>query len=268
MLLILLDVLICLLVFLGLLRQGNWLLIGLTALSMLGLIVSWLSLGVESVAVLALGDFCIDPDSSIINITQPELGLSADLLSYYLTCDDGSLNPFHQSLTLSHRAMSTIHSQIHSLERGAIAEFPSAQTSLHATQQTLNTTEQIFHHLTALIHCRGFNKHYVEVLRGICYNAMEGTLYLCVFSFLTLLSYCSTVYTLPRIWQKLKHDRPPNLRDIEEDEDPFSPECRRPRHLARPAMPAFYAYASSFAGQGSAQASAPPISSTHIAHYM
>ncbi|XP_041038289.1 protein tweety homolog 1 [Carcharodon carcharias] len=266
-LLILLDVLICLLVLLGLLTQGTWMLIGLTALSMLGLIVSWLSLGVESVAVLALGDFCIDPDSSVSNITQTKLGINADLLDYYLTCDDGALNPFHYSVTLSYRAMSTIHSQINSLERGAIAEFPSAQASLLAAQQALNTTERVLHHLTALIHCQGFNKHYVEVLRGICYDAMEGTLYLCAFSFLTVLSHCSMVYTLPRIWRKLHNHRAPKLGEVDEEE-PFSPMCRRPRVLPRPALPTFYAYASSFTRQGGTHPTAPPISNAHIAHYM
>ncbi|XP_072345192.1 protein tweety homolog 1-A-like [Scyliorhinus torazame] len=102
--------------------------------------------------------------------------------------------------------MSTIFSQIHSLQRGAIAEFPSAQRSLLSAGQTVNSTERLFHHLTALIHCREFNKHYEDLLRGICYSAMEGTLYLCVFSILSLLSHCShTVYSLPQIRETLNY---------------------------------------------------------------
>uniref|UniRef100_A0A8C8YVV2 Protein tweety homolog n=1 Tax=Prolemur simus TaxID=1328070 RepID=A0A8C8YVV2_PROSS len=117
----------------------------MTVMSLLVLILSWGSMGLEAATAVGLSDFCSNPDIYILNLTQEETGLSSDILSYYFLCNQAVSNPFQQRLTLSQRALANIHSQLQGLEREAVPQFPSAQVGN-------------FHQLVALLHCRGLHK--------------------------------------------------------------------------------------------------------------
>ncbi|XP_074926629.1 protein tweety homolog 1 [Chelonoidis abingdonii] len=130
----------------------------MTVMSFFVLILSWGSLGLEMAAAVGLSDFCSDPDGFILNLTQAKTELSPEILQYYLTCSQDVPNPFQQRLTMSQRALSSIHSQLHGLEREAIPQFPAAERNLVSVQGTLNSTESNFHQLVALLNCRGLHK--------------------------------------------------------------------------------------------------------------
>ncbi|XP_028677781.1 protein tweety homolog 1 isoform X1 [Erpetoichthys calabaricus] len=264
-LLLLLDLLVCLFILLGLAKQARWLLIVMTIFAWVSLILSWGSLGLESAAAVALSDFCVDPDSFILNATQISLGSSPGALEYYLTCNQDPSGPFQQSLTHCQRLLSNIHSQLDGLERAALAEFPLAEKSLYDVQRILNTTEGNFHQLVALLNCRGLNKDYTDALKGLCYDGMEGVLYLCLFSVLSALSFTAMLCTLPPAWRHIHK----NSRDYEESEDssedPFgSHQARRQTAVSRAGpgevLPGFYNYPRG--------CSAPPLSTAPpLSHY-
>ncbi|XP_017716413.1 PREDICTED: protein tweety homolog 1 isoform X2 [Rhinopithecus bieti] len=157
-LLLLLELLVCLFTLLGLAKQSKWLVIVMTVMSLLVLILSWGSMGLEAATAVGLSDFCSNPDPYVLNLTQEETGLSSDILSYYFLCNQAVSNPFQQRLTLSQRALANIHSQLLGLEREAVPQFPSAQRPLLSLEETVNVTEGNFHQLVALLHCRGLHK--------------------------------------------------------------------------------------------------------------
>jgi len=126
-LLLLLELLVCLFTLLGLAKQSKWLVIVMTVMSLLVLVLSWGSMGLEAATAVGLSDFCSSPDTYILNLTQEETGLSSDILNYYFLCNQAVSNPFQQRLTLSQRALANIHSQLQGLEREAVPQFPSAQ---------------------------------------------------------------------------------------------------------------------------------------------
>ncbi|XP_021101792.1 protein tweety homolog 1 isoform X2 [Heterocephalus glaber] len=109
-------------------------------------------------------------------------------------------NPFQQRLTLSQRALANIHAQLQGLEREAAPQFPSAQKPLLSLEETLNVTEGNFHQLVALLHCRGLHKDYSAALRGLCEDALEGLLFLLLFSLLSAGALVTTLCSLPRAW--------------------------------------------------------------------
>ncbi|XP_077837946.1 protein tweety homolog 1 isoform X8 [Macaca mulatta] len=158
-LLLLLELLVCLFTLLGLAKQSKWLVIVMTVMSLLVLVLSWGSMGLEAATAVGLSDFCSNPDPYVLNLTQEETGLSSDILSYYFLCNQAVSNPFQQRLTLSQRALANIHSQLLGLEREAVPQFPSAQKPLLSLEETLNVTEGNFHQLVALLHCRGLHKN-------------------------------------------------------------------------------------------------------------
>uniref|UniRef100_A0A673AVZ0 Protein tweety homolog n=1 Tax=Sphaeramia orbicularis TaxID=375764 RepID=A0A673AVZ0_9TELE len=166
-LLLLLDLIVCLFILLGLAKQARWLLILMTVLAWLALFLSWGSLGLETATVVALSDFCSDPNTFILNSTQFNTGTSSDVLDYYLTCRR-MYSPFQQLLTQSQRALSNIHTHLSSLERNALTQIPKAETSLREVQQILNSTEGNFHQLVALLNCRGLNKVKLRQSFALC----------------------------------------------------------------------------------------------------
>ncbi|XP_077887591.1 protein tweety homolog 1 isoform X3 [Ictidomys tridecemlineatus] len=126
-LLLLLELLVCLFTLVGLAKQSKWLVVVMTAMSLLVLVLSWGSMGLEAATAVGLSDFCSNPDTYVLNLTQEETGLSSDILNYYFLCNQAITNPFQQKPLLS-------------------------------LEETLNVTEGNFHQLVALLHCRGLHK--------------------------------------------------------------------------------------------------------------
>uniref|UniRef100_A0A803JM92 Protein tweety homolog n=1 Tax=Xenopus tropicalis TaxID=8364 RepID=A0A803JM92_XENTR len=267
-LLLLLDLIICLFTLLGLAKQIKWLVIVMTVVSFFVLLLSWGSMGLEMATAVGLSDFCSDPDAYVMNQTQAITNINPDILQYYISCNQDVTNPFRQRLTMSQRALSNIHSQLHGLEREAVPQFPTAEKNLLVVQGMLNTTEGNFHHLVALLNCRGLHKDYVDALKGLCYDGMEGILFLLLFSFLSALSFTAAICSLPRAWKRFQN-RDLDYDDMDED-DPFNPQARREMlHVTgRPHLPSFYSYSSSCDSHSSLRVSAPPISNAPVSQYM
>uniref|UniRef100_A0AAA9SRM3 Protein tweety homolog n=1 Tax=Bos taurus TaxID=9913 RepID=A0AAA9SRM3_BOVIN len=220
-LLLLLELLVCLFTLLGLARQSKWLVIVMTVMSLLVLVLSWGSMGLEAATAVGLSDFCSSPDSYILNLTQEETGLGSDILNYYFLCNQAVSNPFQQRLTLSQRALANIHSQLQGLEREAVPQFPSAQKPVLSLEETLNVTEGNFHQLVALLHCRGLHKDYGSALRGLCEDTLEGLLFLLLFSLLSAGALATVLCSLPRAWALFP---PSDDYEDTDDDDPFNPQ--------------------------------------------
>uniref|UniRef100_A0A8C2LDP0 Protein tweety homolog n=1 Tax=Cricetulus griseus TaxID=10029 RepID=A0A8C2LDP0_CRIGR len=214
-LLLLLVLLVCLFTLLGLAKQSKWLVVVMTAMSLLVLVLSWGSLGLEAATAVGLSDFCSNPDAYVLNLTQEETGLSSDVLNYYFLCNQEVSNPFQQRLTLSQRALASIHSQLQGLEREAVPQFPAAQKPLISLEETLNATEGRFHQLTPL------PQDYGSALRGLCEDALEGLLFLMLFSLLSAGALATTLCSLPRAWALFP---PSDDYDDTDDDDPFNPQ--------------------------------------------
>ncbi|KAK3571954.1 hypothetical protein QTP86_020501 [Hemibagrus guttatus] len=261
-LLLLLDLVVCLFILLGLAKQARWLLIlvRMTILAWLALFLSWGSLGLETATVVALSDFCFDPNTFVLNSTHFNARTSTEILDYYLTCSRKMTSPFQQLLTQSQRALSSIHSHLSSLERDALPRFPKADNPLREVQQMLNSTEGNFHQLVALLNCRSLNKDYIDSLKGLCYDGMEGLLYLSLYSFLSALAFTAILCSLPGAWRSFSRDSEEYDDSDSESEDPFtSHQARRQtaRGSQRGALPPFYSYQG--AGWTSPFSSAPPL---------
>nr|XP_023684928.1 protein tweety homolog 2-like isoform X1 [Paramormyrops kingsleyae] len=214
---------ISLAVFLGLAKQSRWLLTILTVFGLLTLVVSWASLGADTAVAVGTSDFCVSPDKFIVN--QTEDIVPAAITHYYLYCSPSLLNPFQKLLTIFQRSLTTMQTQTQSLLLSTALHFPTAQRDLFGIQQILNTSESSLHQLTALLDCRSLHKDYLEAVVGLCYDGVEGLLYLCLFSLMSAGAFCVLLCAIPRL---LKHiaSREREYDDIDE-EDPFNPRARR-----------------------------------------
>ncbi|XP_028311045.1 protein tweety homolog 2-like [Gouania willdenowi] len=223
LLLLILDLVICLAMGLGMAKHSHCLLITIMGFVVLSLILSWASLGAGTAAAVGTSDFCVSPNKFIVNQTKDFL--SADVAHYYLFCSPNLPNPFQQSVTICQRSLTTMQIQIQGLLQFSLLVFPTAERDLLGIQRLLNSTEFSIHQLTALLDCRGLHKDYLDALMGVCYDGVEGLLYLSLFSLLAACSLSATLCAIFRLWT-LIGSRDKEYDDIDE-EDPFNPQARQ-----------------------------------------
>ncbi|XP_039680505.1 protein tweety homolog 2-like isoform X3 [Perca fluviatilis] len=259
LLLLILDLVICLAICLGMAKQSRWLLITIMAFVVLSMILSWASLGAGTATAVGTSDFCVSPNKFIVNQTKDFL--SADVAHYYLFCSPNLPNPFQQSLTICKRSLTTMQMQIKGLLQFSLPFFPTAERDLLGIQRLLNSTEFSLHQLTALLDCRGLHKDYLDALMGVCYDGVEGLLYLSLFSLLAACALSAMLCAIFRVWT-LIGSRDKEYDDIDE-EDPFNPEARRISYNPRRSnIHSFCSYTSSLGNQASLHP--PPQSASNV----
>ncbi|XP_012675475.1 protein tweety homolog 2 isoform X2 [Clupea harengus] len=267
LLILILDLVICLAACLGLAKQSRWLLTTMMVFGVLTLILSWASLGAEIAAAVGTSDFCVSPDKFIMNRTKDFI--RSDIVHYYLYCSQTLPNPFQQSLTVFQRSLTTMQIQIQGLLQFAVPLFPTAERDLTSIQNLLNSSEASLHQLTALLDCRGLNKDYLDALMGVCYDGVEGLLYLCLFSLLASCAFTVMLCAIPRAWRQIAN-RERDYDDIDE-EDPFNPSARRmTSHTpgTHGNMQSFCSYSSSMGSQTSLHPPTQTVSNAPVSEYM
>ncbi|XP_026108050.1 protein tweety homolog 2-like isoform X2 [Carassius auratus] len=249
LLILILDLVICLAACLGLAKQSRWLLTTMMVCGVLTLILSWASLGADVATAVGTSDFCVAPDKFLMNQTKDVI--SSDIVQYYLYCSQTLPNPFQQSLTVFQRSLTTMQIQIQGLLQFAVPLFPTAERDLLSIQHLLNNSEASLHQLTALLDCRGLNKDYLDALIGVCYDGVEGLLYLALFSLLAACAFSVMLCAIPRAWRQIAN-RDRDYDDID-DGDPFNPQTRRmmSHHSEQGNMHSFCSYSSSMGSQTS-----------------
>ncbi|KAL2297832.1 hypothetical protein Nmel_016397 [Mimus melanotis] len=282
---------VCLLACLGLAKHSRCLLVMMLCCGLLMLVLSWASMAVDTAAAVVSGaggegrampstvgitdvplspqgtsDFCVAPDKFIMNQTDDEI--SAEVVHYYLYCDQSLSSPFQQALTVFQRSLTTMQIQIQGLIQYALPLFPTAEKDLLGVQQLLNSSETSLHQLTALLDCRGLHKDYLDGLIGICYDGVEGLLYLGLFSLLAAAAFSTVICAAPRAWKQLA-GRDRDYDDMDE-EDPFNPQARRiaTHRPPRGQLRSFCSYSSSLGSQSSLHPPAQTVSNAPVSEYM
>uniref|UniRef100_A0A671WVE3 Protein tweety homolog n=1 Tax=Sparus aurata TaxID=8175 RepID=A0A671WVE3_SPAAU len=171
-------------------------------------------------------------------------------------------------LTIFQRSLTTMQIQIQGLLQFAVPLFPSAERDLVGIQHVLNSSEASLHQLTALLDCRGLNKDYLDAMVGVCYDGVEGVLYLCLFSTLAACAFTVMLCAIPRAWRQIAC-RERDYDDIDE-EDPFNPRVRRiaAQNPNLTNMHSFCSYSSSMGSQTSLHPPAPAVSNAPMSEYM
>ncbi|XP_037659839.1 protein tweety homolog 2-like [Choloepus didactylus] len=256
----------CLVTCLGLAKHSKCLLALMLCCGVLALILSWASLAADTAAAVGTSDFCVAPDTFILNITQGQV--RTEVTRYYLYCSQSASSPFQQVLTVFQRSLTTMQIQIGGLLQFAVPHFPSAEGDLLEIQLLLNSSEAGLHQLTAMLDCRGLHKDYLDALTGVCYDGIEGLLYLGLFSLLAALAFSIMICTGPRAWRHFA-TRDRDYDDIDDD-DPFNPQarCIAAYNPPRGQLHSFCSYSSGLGSQTSLQPPAQTISNAPVSEYM
>ncbi|XP_017499493.2 protein tweety homolog 2 isoform X2 [Manis javanica] len=266
LLLFILDLVICFIACLGLAKHSRCLLALMLCCGVPALLLSWTSLAADAAAAVGTSDFCVAPDTFILNVTESQI--HTEVTRYYLYCTQSGNSPFQQALTIFQRSLTTMQIQVAGLLQFAVALFPTAEKDLLEIQLLLNSSESSFHQLTAMLDCRGLHKDYLDALTGICYDGIEGLLYLGLFSLLATLAFSTMICVGPQAWKHFT-TRDRDYDDID-DEDPFNPQARRiaAHNPPRGQLRSFCSYSSGLGSQTSLQPPAQTISNAPVSEYM
>ncbi|XP_032900444.1 protein tweety homolog 2 isoform X1 [Amblyraja radiata] len=271
LLLLIIDLVICLVAFLGLAKRSRLLLTLMIVIGILTLILSWVSLGLDTAAAVGISDFCVAPDKVIMNMTQNKI--SSDVVHYYLYCSHSTRNPFQKTLSSFQRSLTTMQLQVQGLMHIAIPVFPMAQKDIIGIMQVLNKSESNLHQLTAMLDCRGLHKDYLDALNGVCYDGVEGLLYLLLFSLLAAAGFCALICAISRGYVHFA-SRDRDYDDMDEA-DPFNPQARRiaTHNPTRSQIHSFCSFNSSIGSQTNVQPAAnasiaQPLNTAPVSEYM
>ncbi|XP_015426192.1 PREDICTED: protein tweety homolog 2 [Myotis davidii] len=266
LLLFILDLAVCLIACVGLAKRSRCLLALLLCGGLLAVILSWTSLAADAAAAVGTSDFCAAPDTFILNITETQL--STEVTRYYLYCNQSVSSPFQQALTIFQRSLTAMQTQVAELLRAAVPFFPTAEEELLGIQLLLNSSESSLHQLTALLDCRGLHKDYLDALAGVCYDGIEGLLFLGLFSLLAALAFSTMIRAGPPAWKRFT-TRDRDYNDIDDD-DPFNPQARRIAAYipSRGRLPSFCSYSGSLDSQPGLQPPAQTVSNAPVSEYM
>nr|XP_023507877.1 protein tweety homolog 2 isoform X2 [Equus caballus] len=156
LLLFILDLVLCFIACLGLAKRSRCLLALMLCCGLLALLLSWTSLAADTATAVATSDFCVAPDTFILNITEGQI--RTEVTRYYLYCSQSLSSPFQQALTIFQRSLTTMQIQVVGLLQFAVPLFPTAEKDLLGIQLLLNSSESSLHQLTAMLDCRGLHK--------------------------------------------------------------------------------------------------------------
>uniref|UniRef100_G1PQ31 Protein tweety homolog n=1 Tax=Myotis lucifugus TaxID=59463 RepID=G1PQ31_MYOLU len=266
LLLFILDLVICLIACVGLAKRSRCLLALLLCCGLLAVILSWTSLAADAAAAVGTSDFCAAPDTFILNFTETQL--STEVTRYYLYCNQSVSSPFQQALTRLPELLTPMPMQtpvwLLWLERPLCTR---CCEDLLSIQLLLNSSESSLHQLTALLDCRGLHKDYLD-LAGVCYDGIEGLLYLGLFSLLAALAFSTMIRAGPPAWKRFT-TRDRDYNDIDDD-DPFNPQARRIAAYipSRGRLPSFCSYSGSLDSQPGLQPPAQTVSNAPVSEYM
>ncbi|ELW68355.1 Protein tweety like protein 2 [Tupaia chinensis] len=242
LLLFILDLVVCFVACLGLAKRSRCLLASMLCCGVLTLLLSWTSLAADTAAAVGTSDFCVAPDTFILNLTQGQI--STEVTHYYLYCSQSASSPFQQALTTFQRSLTTMQIQVTGLLQVALPLYPTAERDLLGIQD------------------------YLDALTGVCYDGIEGLLYLGLFSLLAALAFSTMICAGPRAWKHCA-SRDRNYDDID-DGDPFNPQARRiaAHNPPRGQLHSFCSYSSGLGSQTSLHPPAQTISNAPVSEYM
>uniref|UniRef100_A0AAQ4P5L3 Protein tweety homolog n=1 Tax=Gasterosteus aculeatus aculeatus TaxID=481459 RepID=A0AAQ4P5L3_GASAC len=250
--LLLFDVLICLLVLFGLIRNSKATLPG-----------GYNRCSTRHDGIFffqTASDFCVSPDTYVTEMADRYAVI--DQAGISKPSDRNNGGPFLQKLSGSHKALVEMQDDVSELLRSATREYKQTQGSLEEIQGILNTTEISLHQLTALVDCRSLHMDFVQAVTGLCYDGLEGLIYLVLFSFITALMFSSIVCAVPHTWQRKRNE--------EDSEDESLSHGGRQNHdnLYRVHMPSLYSCGSSYGSETSIPAAAHTVSNAPVTEYL
>ncbi|KAI0236974.1 Protein tweety [Lamellibrachia satsuma] len=202
-------VLLCLVLFLGIIRSSKCTLLVFCALGIFTMVLCWMVASVHFGVSVGLSDFCVAPDEYVESLAKKST--QKDILKYYLDCQPGDKSPFKQQLK---GAFDGVIGANHSLAQCSDLALKVLLKSefwqyVEKVSAGLRDVEQRILRLQSLMECTHLNDDYVNAVNAACYSLLPGIIFVLLSLVITGLLLTVLVVMASRAWRNFgKRKRP------------------------------------------------------------
>ncbi|GFG32829.1 hypothetical protein Cfor_06329 [Coptotermes formosanus] len=210
----------CVVLLFGVARHSRCALITFSVFGLFAVIISWLLSSLYLATAVALGDLCIAPDAFLERevVTTPK----ADILSYYIRCDQSRNNPFFQRLLQGQQAVKAMSSNLVTVAR--IAKELYKPTELHPKLDVLTTdinqVDNLASGLSTLLDCKSLHRQYLNATHSVCDLGLYGLSFMLAASVAAGFFFTVLVWVDSHTWIYIRRRR--DYLQVDE-QDPFLP---------------------------------------------
>ncbi|PNF23203.1 hypothetical protein B7P43_G02726 [Cryptotermes secundus] len=183
-------------------------------------IISWLLSSLYLATAVALGDLCMSPDGFLEReaATTPK----ADILNYYIRCDQSRTNPFFQRLRQGQNAVKEMSSNLVTVARIAKELYKPADLhpKLDVLTTDINQVDKLATGLSTLLDCKNLHRQYLNATRSVCDLGLYGLSFMLAASVAAGFFFTVLVWVDSHTWIYIRRRR--DYLQVDE-QDPFLP---------------------------------------------
>lgn len=210
----------CVVLLFGVARHSRCALITFSVFGLFAVIISWLLSSLYLATAVALGDLCMGPDGFLEReaATTPK----ADILSYYIRCDQSRTNPFFQRLRQGQNAVKEMSSNLVTVARIAKELYKPAELhpKLDVLTTDINQVDKLATGLSTLLDCKNLHRQYLNATRSVCDLGLYGLSFMLAASVAAGFFFTVLVWVDSHTWIYIRRRR--DYLQVDE-QDPFLP---------------------------------------------
>lgn len=210
----------CVVLLFGVARHSRCALITFSVFGLFAVIISWLLSSLYLATAVALGDLCIAPDAFLERevVTPPK----ADILSYYIRCNQSRSNPFFQRLLLGQQAVKAMSSNLGTVARIAKELYKPAELhpKLVVLTTDINQVDNLASGLSTLLDCKSLHRQYLNATHSVCDLGLYGLSFMLAASVAAGFFFTVLVWVDSHTWIYIRRRR--DYLQVDE-QDPFLP---------------------------------------------
>ncbi|XP_022241721.1 protein tweety-like isoform X1 [Limulus polyphemus] len=210
----------CFILLWGIIRHSRCFLIFFSVVGLMSVVLCWVLVSLYLGLCVAGSDFCLDPQPFLYK--QAGSSIDTNVLTYYLQCDDSTVNPFTGPIKESTKTIDNVESTLNVVTQITSVFYPEKQVreTLDRLSTNLNTTEKTVSGMAALLNCQAMHKEYNAAMQATCIDIMEGTAYMLVSAAGAGLFFTVLIWVASHTWIHIRRKR---RADHVDEEDPFLP---------------------------------------------
>ncbi|XP_023717740.1 protein tweety isoform X1 [Cryptotermes secundus] len=210
----------CVVLLFGVARHSRCALITFSVFGLFAVIISWLLSSLYLATAVALGDLCMSPDGFLEReaATTPK----ADILNYYIRCDQSRTNPFFQRLRQGQNAVKEMSSNLVTVARIAKELYKPADLhpKLDVLTTDINQVDKLATGLSTLLDCKNLHRQYLNATRSVCDLGLYGLSFMLAASVAAGFFFTVLVWVDSHTWIYIRRRR--DYLQVDE-QDPFLP---------------------------------------------
>nr|CAD7571665.1 unnamed protein product [Timema californicum] len=247
----------CVVLLFGVARHSRCALITFSVFGLFAVIISWLMASMYLASSVALGDLCISPGGYLDR--QAGSDTKADILNYYIHCDNAHMHPFNQRWQQGKNAVKAMSSNLAMVTKLARELYKPTDLNpkLDVVATEVKQADSLVSALATMLDCNAFHKQYVKAVDSVCDLGLYGLTFMLLASVAAGIFFTVLVWVDSHTWIYIRKRR--DYLQVDE-QDPFLPPSAASQAIAARTLRSQGSYGSTgfFRSRNSSHHHTPP----------